>query len=309
MFIQILILCASMFFLVKSATEATKHAALLAESYRLSKFVVGFIVVAAISILPETMVSISSALQGVPEFALGTLFGSNIADLTLVFAILVFVAGRNLKVESQILKKNWLFPLIIFIPLILGADGYFSRVDGAALIVIGGLMYYFSLKNATDDSLPFHNGIGRRKHLIYLLLSMLVLLVSSYFTVESAVSVAEMLKINPILIGLFIVGIGTVLPELFFSIKCVRKKDDSLAIGDLFGTVLADATIVVGILALISPFNVALKLLFSTGIFMVFASVLLLYCMHSGRNITKLEGALLFAYWLVFIATELTMNM
>ncbi|MCU0680459.1 MAG: hypothetical protein MUF50_04115, partial [Planctomycetes bacterium] len=73
---------------------ATKYAAFLAESYRLSKYVVGFVIIAVISILPETLISINAALAGMPSFGLGTLFGSNIADLTLLFTILVIVAGR-----------------------------------------------------------------------------------------------------------------------------------------------------------------------------------------------------------------------
>ncbi|MBP7058267.1 sodium:calcium antiporter [Candidatus Gracilibacteria bacterium] len=289
---------------VKGATMATKHASLLAESYRLSKYVVGFIVVAVISILPETLIALSSAVNGVPSFGLGTLFGSNISDLTLVFTILVLVANRSLKVESKILKNHAVYPFFLLLPLILGFDGYFSRLEGVALIVVGMVFYVMALKGGIDNSLSFHNGIGRYKHFLKLLFSMAVLLVGSYFTVSSATTIAGYLGVSPILIGILVVGIGTTMPELFFSIKCVRKADDSLAIGDLLGTVLADATVVVGILALVSPFAFPAKIVYVTGGLMVVASLMLFNFMRSGRSLSKKEAALLFAFWLIFVLVE-----
>src|SRR3989338_8018176 len=97
-------LIVSLFLIIKGADYAIRYAARLALDLRLSKYTVGFTIVAAISVLPETFVSISSSLKGIPSFGLGTLFGSNVADLTLVFAMVVLIAGRNLKIESQILK-------------------------------------------------------------------------------------------------------------------------------------------------------------------------------------------------------------
>ncbi len=287
---------------------ATKHAALLAESYRLSKYIVGFIVVAIISILPETLISLNAAYDGNPSFGLATLFGSNIADLTLLFAILVFVAGRGLKVESKILKNNLIFPFLLFIPLLLGFDGYFSRWDGAALIVMGIVFYFITLQGGVDTSLPFHNGIGRYKHLWKLLLSMGILLVGAHFTVTSAASIAHYLGINQILIGMLVVGLGTTMPELLFSIQCVKKKDDSLAIGDLLGTVLADATVVVGILALVSPFAFPITIIHITGLFMVTASFLLLFFMNTGRSLSKKEALFLLLFWVLFVLVEFYAN-
>ncbi|MCC7196862.1 hypothetical protein IT413_01555, partial [Candidatus Peregrinibacteria bacterium] len=236
---------------------------------------------------------------------LATLFGSNVADLTLLFAILVFVAKRGLKIEGKILKHHAAYPFILLLPLILGLDGYYSQLEGVALVVIGIIFYYVALKNGIDKSLPFHNGIGRYKHALKLLLSMVVLLIGAHFTVTSAVSIANFAGINPILIGMLVVGLGTTMPELFFSLKCVKMKDDSLAIGDLLGTVLADATIVVGILALVSPFAFPVKIVYVTGLFMVISSFLLFSFMRSGRNLSKREALFLFIFWIAFVLVEL----
>jgi len=101
---NLLFLSFSLFLVVKGATLATKYSAKLAESFNFSRYIIGFVVIAFISILPETFIAINSALKGIPEFGLGTLFGSNIADLTLIFAILIILAGRGMKIESKVLK-------------------------------------------------------------------------------------------------------------------------------------------------------------------------------------------------------------
>lgn len=294
----------ALYMVIKGSTMATNYASRLAESFRLSKYTVGFIIVAVISILPETFIAINSAIEGVPAFGLGMLFGSNIADLTLVFAILVFYAGRSLKIESKILKNHIIYPFILLFPLILGIDGNFSRIEGVALILAGVVFYYLALRNGTDGTIPLVEGSSRYKNSTMLIVSMAILLVGSHFTVTSATSVANSLGVNPILIGMLIVGLGTTMPELFFSLRSVKKRDDSLAVGDILGTVLADATIVVGILALVNPFEFPQKIIYVTGAFMVVASFILFYFMKSGRAITKKEAHLLFFFWVIFVFVE-----
>lgn len=307
MLTNIFILACSLIVIMKGATLATKYAALLAENFRLSKYTVGFIIIAVISILPETFIAIDSALKGIPSFGLGTLFGSNIADMTLVFAIILILIGRSLKVEGKILKNRKLYPLFLLLPLILGLDGLYSRSDGLALMLIGGIFYYLALKDGVDNRVAM-NGDHRLKNSLLLLLGMLMLLIGSHFTVLSATSLAKDMGINPILIGMMIVGVGTTIPEMFFAFKSIKKDDDSLAIGDILGTVLADATIVVGIIALIAPFSFPKTIVYVTGIFMVMASILLYRFMYTGRTLTKKEAILLFLFWLGFVLTEFAIN-
>lgn len=301
---NIFIFLVSLFMVVKGATLSTRYSAKLAENFHFSKYVVGFIIVAFISILPETFIAINSAIEGIPEFGLGTLFGSNVADLTLVFAILIIYAGRGIKIESKILKDISLYPIFLLLPLILGLNGHYSRPEGLALILSGGIFYYFVFKHSSPaQSLPQGNE-GKYGNFLFLILSMSILLLGSHFAVVSAVSLAGRLEISPILIGMLVVSLGTVMPELFYSLKSVKSNEDGLAIGDILGTVLADATIVVGILAFISPFYFPVKIIYISGIFMLTASFILLEFMRSGRTISKREGFLLLLFWISYVFIE-----
>lgn len=307
MLLNLFILAVSLFLLIKGATLSTRFAVKVAESFKLSKYVVGFIIVAVISLLPEALISINSAIAGVPSLGLGTLFGSNVADLTLVFAIIIFVTKKNIKVEGKILKNNIIYPFILLIPIILGLDGYYSRIEGVVLLIIGLIFYYFAFKNNDEPKIENVSKNDKKKYIFLLLTSMAVLLVGSHFAVTSTANLASNIGISPILIGIFILGLGSTIPELLFSIKSVKKDDDSLAIGDLLGTVLADATILVGILALISPFYFPIKIVYVTGVFMVISSFLLFYFMKSGKTLTKNEAFILFIFWIVFILTEIAL--
>ena len=304
MFTNIFILAVALYLVIKGSTMATRYAGRLAESFNLSRYTVGFIIIAIISILPETFISITSAVSGVPEFGLGTLFGSNIADLTLIFAIIIWYSGRSLKVESKILKNQEVYPFLLLLPVLFGLNGHLSRVEGIALIIVGASFYYMALRDGNEEGVSIPEDGGKRKNFLLLLFSMAVLLVGSHFTVTAATSVANNLHINPILIGMLVVGVGTTMPEFFFALKSAVKKDDSLAIGDILGTVLADATVVVGILAVIKPFYFPIRIVYITGAFMVVASYVLFKFMRSGRTISRREASLLLIFWLVFAVVE-----
>lgn len=303
-----IILIIALFLLVKGATMATRYAVLVAESFRLSKYIVGFIIVAIISILPETLIAINSAIEGIPSLGLGTLFGSNVADLTLIFAIIIFATKKNITIESKILKNNIIYPFVMLIPIILGLDGYYSRIEGISLIIIGLIFYFLAFRNNDEPRLESAPKQDRFKNISLLIASMIVLLLGSHLAVTSTTGLASNLGITPIIIGMLIMGLGATVPELLFSIKSVKDNNDSLAVGDILGTVLADATIVVGILALISPFYFPTRIIYVTGVFMVIASFLLFYFMRSGKTLTKKESFILLIFWILFILIELSFN-
>ncbi len=306
---NILILFGALFVLARGAMLSTRYAVRLAENFRLSKYVIGLIVVAVISILPETFISINASLSGMPEFGLATLFGSNVADLTLVFVIIMAVTGKNIKIEKKILKNNLVYPFIFFIPILMGLNGHYSRIEGLILILTGVIFYYFELRNGLNNApdVPVQAG-GKARNFMGLLSGMIMLLLGSHLAVDEAARLAGGLGVAPILIGMLIVGIGTTIPEMLFSLHAVKQHHNSLAVGDILGTVLADGTIVVGLLALLNPFYFPQNIVYVSGVFMLLAAFILSYFLRTGRVLTRKEGLLLFAFWIVFAITEYLIN-
>lgn len=292
---------------IKSAKYAIRYSTKIANNLKIPKYIVGFLIVAIISALPETLIGIDSALQGTPSFGLGTLLGANVADLTIIFAIPIFLCSRCLTVKSKIIKHFKLYIFMIALPVIFGFNGYYSRWEGI-ILVLAGFYFYYALFWRNRESIVKNDGYFSWKYFSFLLLSMMVLLVGANFTVKFGVSLAESLNVHPIIVGLFFVGLGTTLPELLFSIKALKQKQDELAIGDIMGMVITDSTIVVGILALISPFAFNPRIIYITGSFMVLASIVLLYFMRTGKSLNKKEAIVLVLFYLLFVLAELFAN-
>lgn len=306
-----LVLClVCLFVLVKCASYSIKYSSRLARLMHFPEFVVSFFIVAFISILPESTISIISAIKGEPGLGLGTLLGSNIADLTLVLGIISLFALKEIKVESKILKNNFYYGILLLFPLILGFDGKFTRIDGLILVLVGGLFFakMYSESRKFGKKMNHSKKESTLKSILLLILSLGVLLASAFYTVKFALQFANEIKLPEVLIGLTIIAIGTCLPELIFSIKAVRKNHDELALGDILGTVIIDATIILGIVILISPFSYNVYNLYIIGTAMFLAGLVAITFMKTSRILSKLEGLILILFYIVFIVIEFFVN-
>jgi len=300
----------SLFILIKCAEYSIKFSTRLSRILYIPEFIVSFFIVAFISILPEATISVIAAFNGEPGLGLGTLLGSNIADLTLVIGIVSLFSNKGIKVKSKILNNNLLYLILLLLPLLLGFDGKFSRIDGFILLVAGGI-FFLRIYNGSKG---YRKKIKKENKkyffvsLLLLIISLIFLLMSAYFTSKYAVNFAYDINLPAILIGLTIVALGTCLPELIFSIKAVRRNYDGLALGDILGTVITDATIVLGIVALISPFNYNPINIYITGTAMFLVGFLVTRFMKSEKILNKTEGILLILAYIVYIIVEFMMN-
>jgi cation:H+ antiporter len=300
----------SLFILVKSAEQAVSYSSRIAKTFRISEFLVSFLIVAVISVFPEATVSIISAIQGIPEFGLGTLLGSNVADLSLVFGLVALFSVNGVKVKSEILKKDMFYLILLLMPIVLGFDGNLSRIDGIVL-VLSGATFFITLSIEGHIFTKKSSEPRNRKwvkNFILLIISLSFLILSAYYTVKFGVDFANDASMPPFLVALTIVAVGTCLPELIFSLKAVKKGHDELALGDILGTVITDATIIIGIVALINPFSFDPKIIYVTGSMMFIAGVLAITFIKSGRVLSKKEGVYLLMFYIISLIVEFVVH-
>jgi len=304
--LHLLLLIIFLLILVKSAGFAIKYSSNLARIFRISEFIISFFIVSIISISPETTISIISALKGVPELGVSTLLGSNVADLTLVFGIVSLFSLKGIKVKSNVLKESMFYVVILAFPVIFGLNGYYSRIEGICLIALGILFFLtLSFENKRKAVINKTKNTSAWKNLLLLVVSLIILIISAYYTVRFGQLFAVDLGIPSFLIGLTVISLGTCLPELLFSIKAVEKDHDGLALGDLLGTVLTDATIILGIVAVINPFSFNPVICYTAGIFMLVSSFVLMYFMKTGKILSKKEGVILILVYVLFLLISL----
>lgn len=300
--------------LLKSADYAIKYSSKLARAMHLQEFIVSFFVIAVVSILPEATISIMSAIQGDSQIGFGTLLGSNVADLTIVFGIVaLFSSGGvsgGIKVKSKLLRNDFFYIVLLLFPLLLGFDGSLSRIDGGILVVIGSLFFYKMYRDSRRFSKKFDQAKREpfKKSLILLIITLVILLTSAFLTVKYAEDFAHDVGIPAILIGVTVLALGTCLPELAFSIKAIRKDHDDLALGDILGTVISDGTILLGIVALINPFSYAPSIMYILGGTVFLSAVVSFTFMKSEKSINKIEGMILIFLYIIFIFVQFFIN-
>jgi cation:H+ antiporter len=304
--INLILFLISLIVLVRSSHYAVINSSRLAKNFHLSEFIVSFFIVAVISSFPEATISLLSTIRGVSEFGLATIMGAKVVDLSLVFGIIAVFSIGGIRIKSEILKRDLFYLVLLLIPIILGLDGNFSRIDGLILI-LSGLIFFFTIaiqENMFRKKFKNPKNHDCAKSTFLLILSLLFLIVSAYYTIEFGINFANDVKIPAFLIAITFVAIGTCLPELIFSLNAVKTRRYELALGDILGTVITDITIIIGIMALIRPFSFNPSIIYVTGIMMFLAGILVVKFIHSGKILTKKEGILLIMFYILSLTIE-----
>ncbi|MFH1401837.1 MAG: sodium:calcium antiporter [Parcubacteria group bacterium] len=315
MFLHILIFIVSFAILFFSSSFLVDALKKISEFLGWKEFVVSFFIMAVATTIPNFFVDVTAALQGIPKLALGDVVGTNIADLTLIVAISALVSKRGLSVPSKTVQGSSLFTIgVAFLPLILMLDGNLSRTDGIILLC-AFILYMAWLFNKEDRFKKVYDGIPERlrfslkfffKNFFLLILSIIFLLLSSQGIVTSAKFFSTNLGLPLGLIGILVVGLGTALPELSFTMQAARKGQDWMVAGDVMGSVVMTTTLVLGIVVLICPINTADIAPFAVGrIFLAISAIFFLILIRTGRKITKNEAFFLLLIYIIFVIVEI----
>lgn len=301
-------------FLVWSADRFVEGARATAHHFLMPPLLVGMLVVGFGTSAPELVVSVLAALDGRPTLALGNAWGSNILNMSLILgatAILLPIA-----VPSGVLRKE--LPIlmgVIGLSAALVWDSVLTRGDSFVLLVVFVGLVVWSIKAVRGhdrDALALETATELRQGamplqgaLIWLVLGLLVLVVSSRLLVWGAVAIAQTLGVSDAVIGLTVVAIGTSLPELAACIAAARKGEDGIALGNVLGSSLFNTLAVVGLAGAIAPMDIEPALLTRDLPVMAGLTVLLLamgWGFKGPGRINRAEGGLLVLAYLTYTA-------
>ncbi len=248
--------------LIWSADLFVAGAASIARKLGLSPIIIGLTIVSLGTSAPEVLVSLTAALAGAGELAIGNAIGSNIANITLVFGITLLVAP--LMVEDGCMTKE--VPVLLVITFgvwALIANGVLSRVDGLIMLAALSLLMAQLLRTnrleervgmieqgAQADTIP-QLSIGRAWLSFFLGLALLI--ASSKLLVWGAVQAAQALGVSELVIGLTIVAIGTSLPELAATIASALRGHTEIALGNIVGSNIFNLLVVMSIPGIVEP--------------------------------------------------------
>ena len=275
----------------RGALWTVEAAARMARRVGMPELVVGLTVVALGTSLPEFAVSVSSALEGKADIAMGNVIGSNIFNLGLILGGVALV--RAVATSRRMVFRDGV--MLVFTALILIfflRDMNLARMEGLILlgVLAAYLVYLIRQRQPAEEDVP--SGQFERMDLLRLPAGLMLVLVGAHFLVDSASTLALMAGVSEWLIGITIVAIGTSAPELATSFAALVRNLHGISAGNLIGSDLFNLLGVLGLAALVQPFSIGTDAQQSLPLLLGMAAVLLIL-MRSGWRLSQREGGLL----------------
>lgn len=295
--------------LVVGAHALINGAAALARRWGMSPLVVGLTVVAGGTSSPELFVVTSAALEGRDGISLGNVLGANSLNIGLILGLTALI--RPLHAQLQLIRFD--VPIMLLATLVVAAfvaDGDLGRVKGAVLIaaLVGYLAFTAVMaRRERSDRVreefaaqipgPLASLVGE---LGMIVLGLAALALGAQGLISGAVTVAGAMGVSDSVIGITVVAAGTTMPELITCMVAALKRESDIAIGNVIGSNIFNLLGVLGLAGVLAPISAA-------GVMpaelwgAVALAALSLPVMWRGMIVTRMEGALLVATYLVYV--------
>lgn len=320
----IIVFIVSLAVLVKGADWLIASAEKIGLALGLSSFIVGVTIVGVGTSFPELISSFAAVFKGVPDVVAANAIGSNIANILLIVGISA-VIGRRLVVTKSLIDLD--LPLLAIGTVLLLSIVWDKQITfGESFLMLatyGVYLLYTVLHKDTDDideiSEVLPSRQERRKHIaahkkeeftrpklvakdfILLIVGILGLVFGAKYLIDALVNLSTMLNIATGVIAITAVAVGTSLPELLVSAKAAFQKKSEIALGNVFGSNVFNALVVIGLpgLFLILPVE---NQIFAIGVPTMALATLLFVISGISRRIHIWEGAFYLSVYILFIA-------
>ena len=307
MFLALVKLVIGFLFLVKGADCFVDGASSVAKKFRIPAFVIGLTIVAFGTSAPELAVSITAAMKGSNDIAIGNVVGSNIFNTLVVLG--ASAAITPIVVDKGMIKRD--YPLSIFAAILLGVlalDTIFfkadvmslGRLDGIILLIAFAGFMVMTVKAGMEGRTEEEEveAMPMIKSLIFILLGLAGIVWGGDLSVEGAKEIARFFGLSEAIIGLTIVALGTSLPELVTSIIAAKKGESDIAVGNVIGSNIFNIFLILGVSSAILPMNVSNTYLYDM-VMLVAVMVLTYLPIAKTKKVTRGMGI---AMVLVYVA-------
>ena len=263
--IWIIIFIVTLAILVKAADYFTNYAEKLGTILKISPFVVGVLIIAIGTSMPELVTSIFGVVQNQNEFLPANIMGTVIVNILLGLGIAALFIKKIIKFNWNTVAND--MPFMVGAVILLGfmlADGKIAFWEN--LILIGAFVIYvfyafriFKLKRAEErkdlkqeikeevkEDTKDINGKklkkGRRmfRLIAILVLSLAAIAVAGHFVVDSLIHIATIVGIGSSILAASAVAIGTSLPEIVVAISAARRGNFDMVLGGIMGSNIFD---------------------------------------------------------------------
>lgn len=285
--------------LIKGADFFVDGASSIAKKLGIPDLIVGLTIVAMGTSAPELATSISAALGGSSDIAVGNVVGSNIMNILVILGLSAVI--KPLCVDNDMFKRD--IPVMVIsatmLPILTLVGKYtLNWISGIAFVAFFIFYIYLTIRSAlkykkehadeepdeTIKSFPWW------KSILFTVGGAVIIIIGANFSVESATIIAKSWGVGEDVIGLTVVALGTSLPELITSVVAAKKGNSDIALGNIVGSNIFNMLFILGTTLLISPISVVFTS-FIDGCIMLAVSAYLAITALTGKRLSRLEGA------------------
>lgn len=313
MLLNLLFILAGFILLLVGAGRFVAGAGATARNLGVPPLLIGLTIVGFATSAPEILVSVTAAVQGLPNLAIGNALGSNIANIGLVLGVSALVKPIYLS-NSVTLRRE--MPLLLAVPIFTAiffyTGDYLSKLDGLIMLAGLGVFLYWMARlglraarsdpMATEFDAEIRSDMRSSVAVAWLIIGFILLVAGSNLLVLGAGNLARALGVSHLFIGITIVAVGTSLPELAVTATCAFKGEAELALGNIIGSNIFNLLAVVGLAVIIHPVALDAEVLYLHFPVMIVFTVALFFMAYNKQGESRIRRQEGFVLLLAFVA-------
>lgn len=282
----------------------------VAKVLKVPNIIIGATLVSLCTTLPEAMVSGSSAIRGNTEIAFGNAMGSIACNTGFILALTILLSQPEIT-EKKKLKETGIF-LLALIATVAGVGFYFgeiSRFVGIIFLCILAVYLYLNVKDAKASALEIardeaieHSPRIVFHHTFFFVVGLIMTIIGANLLVTHGETLAKMLGVPDVIIGLTLTAFGTSLPELVTAITAIVKKAHDISIGNVLGANILNIIMVLGLSSTIAPIETPSSY-FTLHIPFVFAivSLVVIFSFMNKTHLKRWNGLFIMATYASYL--------
>lgn len=325
MILELILIIIGFTLLIKGADLLVDGGSKIAKKFHIPEIVIGLTIVSIGTSMPELVVSLTSAIEGHPDMAIGNILGSNLTNLFLILGVCATIKELTFKRETRLFEN----PIIMIATILLlffannsyaGQSNIILRREGV-IFLIGSILFIIynivmskkGLKSEGYSLIKLRCEQEKNSYTIqstiYIILGIIGLKFGGDLIIDNSVSLATKLGMSEKLISLTILALATSLPELITSITASIKGETDMAIGNVLGSQIFNILLIIGISATITPITYSLEYN-KDLILLVIGTILLAIFPYVGKKnkMTRLKGIIYLIIYGGYIGNLITSN-
>ena len=287
---------------IVASGRAVDYTRALAAALGAPPFVVGVVLVAIGTDLPEIANSVVSHLEGEGDVNVGDSVGSALTQYTLILGLFPLIVATIPVTRRQVGVVSVLTIAGLGMTAFFVSDGWLGRWDGIALVAAWAIFTVIVVKTVPGtvaDEPPVVRYGNRLVQTGIVLLALGIVGFGATVAVRSLIRIAEIAGISEFVIAFFGLAFGTSAPELVVDITALRRGAPAIALGDALGSSLVDASLSIGAGPIVAPAAVTAERGITASLYTIVAVAVVGAVLGARRRHDRRSGPVLLALYAI----------